>query len=357
MAIQEAVRAGVNQYYGGLQAVHHLPEQIENYRQAVIITGKQSSKAFFDYAPEYQYLPVFYYDETCSWEDATRLSEELKRINADFIIGIGGGKIADTVKMTAHLLDIPFGFIPTLISNCAASTPLAVIYTQETHEFIEFTPFSRIAEFVLVDYTLLSKSPFDYFLAGIGDTYAKYYEARGILQATSKRTPAYAKLGFATSKVILEILNTSAEGAISALRKNEVNEEFQEVVDAIIALSGSVGGFALEYGRVAGAHAFHNALSLVKNTHSVLHGKKVAYGILVQLAVEKDFDEIKRLKKLFKHFDLPTSLQSLHLQIENRAELAKIAAFAVSEKETFRLIKPDITAEELICAIEKVEEL
>ena len=52
---------------------------------------------------------------------------------------------------------------------------------------------------------------------------------------------------------------------------------------------------------MAGAHAIHNGLSYVDETHEILHGSKVAYGILVQLAYTGDDDEIRALFAKFSN--------------------------------------------------------
>ena len=51
---------------------------------------------------------------------------------------------------------------------------------------------------------------------------------------------------------------------------------------------------------MAGAHAIHNGLTFIPETHRVLHGQKVAYGILVQLALEGRTDEIAELIPFMK---------------------------------------------------------
>ncbi|WP_148203512.1 iron-containing alcohol dehydrogenase family protein [Sodalis glossinidius] len=47
-----------------------------------------------------------------------------------------------------------------------------------------------------------------------------------------------------------------------------VSPAFQRVAEAIIAVAGMVGGCA-ESGRMAGAHAIHNAMSHLPETHPV----------------------------------------------------------------------------------------
>ena len=48
----------------------------------------------------------------------------------------------------------------------------------------------------------------------------------------------------------------------------------------------------------------NNGMTLVEETHSVLHGTKVSYGILVQLLAEGKKDEVEKLVPFYKENNL-----------------------------------------------------
>ncbi|MBA5760653.1 oxidoreductase, partial [Escherichia coli] len=56
-----------------------------------------------------------------------------------------------------------------------------------------------------------------------------------------------------------------------------------------------------------------DALTMVPETHHLLHGNKVAYGILVQLVIENRWDEIERLLPFYSELGLPMSLYDMGL--------------------------------------------
>ena len=64
---------------------------------------------------------------------------------------------------------------------------------------------------------------------------------------------------------------------------------------------------------MAGAHAVHNGMSLVKETHSVLHGTKVSYGILVQLLAEGKREEVEKLVPFYKDNNLAYNLACVNV--------------------------------------------
>ena len=74
---------------------------------------------------------------------------------------------------------------------------------------------------------------------------------------------------------------------------------------------------------MAGAHAVHNGMSLVKETHSVLHGTKVSYGILVQLLAEGKREEVEKLVPFYKANDLAYNLACVNVTEDVEEKMQK----------------------------------
>ena len=78
--------------------------------------------------------------------------------------------------------------------------------------------------------------------------------------------------------------------AIDAVRLNaehRVEDALIQTLDLVILLTGVIQTLAKGTLFTAIAHSLHNGLTLMKESHRVLHGLKVGYGIMVQLCVEK----------------------------------------------------------------------
>lgn len=354
MNLLEEVRPGANRYVSGKGVLNQLPDYLQPFEKVAVVTGEISFQVFKAYYKNEFDYPVYIYDGSASDEDSKRLALEVGSI--DVIVAIGGGRLLDTAKLTAESLDSELIMIPTLISNCAPYAPAIAVYTQVDHQFKRFGITLKSSFMTLVDWEFLLATPRDYLIAGIGDTIAKWYEIEGITRKLSEsEKTAPVRLGIAVAKEVLEILLADGKHALEALQNQEVTAEFGRIVDTIIALSGGVGGFAGKYGRIAGAHAIHNGLSLLPETHAVLHGYKVAYGILVQLSFTEDFDEIEKLLPLFKELALPIELADINVKGVSRERLEPVATFAASKQESFIYIDSEITAEAILLAIEKLE--
>jgi len=356
MNLLEEVRPGANRYISGAGVLEQLEDLLRPFHKIAVITGEISYQVFQNYYNgEFNY-PVHLYDGSASDEDGERLATEIK--NVDVIVAIGGGRLLDTAKLATEIIGCELIMIPTLISNCAPYAPIIAVYTQAEHQFKRIGVTLKSSFVTLVDWELLLATPRDYLIAGIGDTLAKWYEIEGItrhLQATEKTAPV--RLGIAVAKEVLAILKADGQSALAALKEQKVTPEFGRIADTIIALAGGVGGFAGKYGRIAGAHAIHNGLSLLPETHAVLHGAKVAYGVLVQLAYTGDFDEIDQLLTWYHELGLPTNLAGVNVATFDRDKLLVVAEFAGSKIESFVQIDPNVTPDGILAGIEKIEKL
>ncbi len=336
MRLSQVVRSGPGQYLCQTGALGFLAPKLQHFQQPCIIAGEKSLAAFKRAMPE---------------TTATAAA------GADVLIGIGGGRALDTAKGTAELLNVEYITLPTVLGTCAATTPLSAVYWPD-HAFRSVDYYHRSAYLTLVDLALLITSPRDYFLGGIGDTLAKWYEAEAITRHQPAETlPVMVRMGLAAARECRDVLLRDTPAALDSMTAGEVSPAFQRVVEAILAVAGMVGGCAGESGRMAGAHAIHNAMSHLPETHSVLHGMKVAYGILVQLVATGDEQEVVRLLPFYRHNGFPYNFATLGITTPAEEAIGLLAHYAAREQETFRLALPGVTEEQIAAALRRVEQL
>lgn len=354
MNLAEETRPGANRYVSGKNILADLENYLAVFPKVAVVTGEKSFQVFQDFYQKEIDYPIYRYDGSASIEDGEAIAAKIGQ--ADAILAIGGGRLLDTAKVVAETLNCELVNLPTLISNCAPYTPVAALYHPD-HTFNKIGYFAKASYLTLVDYDFLLSTPHDYLVAGIGDTVAKWYEMEGIVRhVAADDLTASARLGFASAKEIIKILFADSKAALEDLDKGSVTSAFERIADTIIGLSGTVGGFAGSYGRVSGAHAFHNGLSVCPETHTVLHGSKVAYGVLVQLAYTKDWDEIEKLLPFYQENNLPAKLLEINLEDANTEKLLAVGEFAASPVESYRLIDKEVTGDKILQAVEKLEQ-
>ncbi|WP_313539239.1 iron-containing alcohol dehydrogenase family protein [Enterococcus sp.] len=349
------VRPGPNRYVTGEHVLKDLPDYLKAFKQVAVITGNQSFAAFEAYYPHDFDYPVYRYDGSSSYENGQFLADQIG--SADAVVAIGGGRVADTAKIASERLGAELIVIPTLVSNCAPFTPVIVVYHPD-HTINKIDYAKKGAYLTLVDTAFLLATPVDYFIAGIADTLAKYYEMEAIYRhLTEDQKTALVRLGFQSACLIKELLIQDADQAVADLQSQHLTPAFARITDAIIALAGEVGGFAVDFGRTSGAHALHDGLSYLAETHAVLHGNKVAYCIWVQLAYTNDFAVIEELRPFYEALHLPMKLKDIHVTRTDQAYFEDVLQYAIKPEETFVLIDPAITTEKVYQAILAVEAL
>ena len=93
--------------------------------------------------------------------------------------------------------------------------------------------------------------------------------------------------------------------------------------------------------------------STYTESHEELHGKKVAYGILVQLLLEQKESEVERLLPFFHKLGLPTSLRELNIP---DTWIDEIAVHSTREEESIHNMRSEkITAIEVAQVMRDLE--
>lgn len=348
---------GPANYFSHPGSLAHLNEFFtpEQLSRAVWIYGERAIEGARPFLPESFHTPGakhLLFKGHCSERDVTDLVTASGN-NASVVIGVGGGALLDTAKAVARRLGVPVVAIPTIAATCAAWTPLSVWYN-DAGQALQFEVFDDANFLVLVEPHIILKAPAEYLLAGIGDTLAKWYEAV-VLAPQPEHLPLTVRLGINGALAIRDVLLSRSEEALADQQRGEATQAFRDVVDAIIAGGGMVGGLGERYTRVAAAHAVHNGLTVLPQTEKYLHGTKVAYGILVQSALLGQDDVLAELVAAYQRFTLPTTLRELEVDINNRDELDKVIAHTLRPVESIHYLPIALTPAVLRAAFEKVE--
>jgi glycerol dehydrogenase len=124
----------------------------------------------------------------------------------------------------------------------------------------------------------------------------------------------------------LHILLEDGEKALMACRAHVVTPALENIIEANVLLSG----IGFESVGLAAAHAVHGGFTELKETHSSMHGEKVAVGTLVQLIMENcPEEEMVQTLKFYKAVGLPTTLGQIGISAPYEEKLHKVAARCV----------------------------
>ncbi len=351
------VRGAPQEYEIKENAWDSLPEHLykRHIDNVLILHGKTSWKAVKDDFPELSITKLFeYYGGECTDPLADSFVSLCKKKDFNGIIAVGGGKVADLGKLIAYKTNLPIIILPTLAATCAAYTPLSVVYNEEG-VMLRYDMFPKANDLVLIDPKIILHSPREMMIAGIGDTLAKWYESHAIISQLTIKPIEVQVAEFAALRCREILLEKSAE-AMEAMDQQKINQAFIDVVETNILLAGMVGGFGDDYGRTAGAHSIHDAMTVLPDSHQQLHGNKVAYGILVQLMIENKLAEIEHLLPFYHHLNLPTSLADMDLHL-TESDYQALAERACLPDEMIHFMKETITPALVVQKMKELEQV
>jgi len=351
------VVAGPANYFAFPGAIDRLaqfysPQQLGN---ALWIYGERALAAAKPWLPEVFDAPEarrVLFNSHCS-ESTVQSIVQQAGADRQVVIGLGGGAVLDTAKVVARRLGLPVVAIPTIAATCAAWTPLSVWYNDQG-QALRYEIFNDANHLVLVEPEIILRAPKAYLLAGIGDTLAKWYEA-AVLSPQPERLPLTVQLGLNTALTLRDVLLTESEAALQALAHGQLSQPFLNVLEAIIAGGGLVGGLGDRYTRIAAAHAVHNGLTALPQTDAFLHGTKVAYGILVQSALLEQWETVTQLIALYRRLDLPVSLAALAVDIHDDEQVRRLIARTLQQGESIHLLPIALSEATLRSALSYVE--
>jgi len=342
-----------SQVIRGRGIINNLGDYIAKWGKSALVISGEKSKACLASAldsinPHYA-LPI----HNCTETNLKNLKVEVKKIQPNVIIGVGGGKVLDCAKLIAHQHNLPVVTIPTTAATCAAWTALSNVYTEDGAFSYDVT-LSHCPELLIVDYDLIATAPKRTLISGIGDAIAKWYEA-SVGSGGSDRTLVIAAVQEA--RILRDILFQKSAEAIQNPAPNLENSAWQEVVDATVCLAGVIGGIGGAQCRTVAAHAVHNGLTHLSQAHGTLHGEKVAFGILVQLRLEEfQGNQLaatarQQLLKFYSEIGLPQSLTDLGLGNITLKELEIVAAIACKADSDLHNLPFSVHEHQLIAAM------
>ncbi len=283
----------------------------------------------------------------CSQAEIDRLVAVLKDCGADVVVGLGGGKIFDTAKAVAAAVDLPVVIVPTIAATDAPCSALSVIYTDDG-QFKEYQFFKQNPNLVLMDTEVIAKSPVRLTVSGMGDALATYFEARACTRSDAGTCAGGKVTGaaMALARLCYDTLMSDGVKAKLALEAGACTESVEKVIEANTLLSG----LGFESAGLAGAHAIHNGMTAMEETHAYYHGEKVAFGTLTQLVLE-NADELYEVLDFCVEVGLPVTFAQLGVQDASYERVLEVAKLACSDADTLHNMPFEVTPEKVAAAM------
>jgi glycerol dehydrogenase len=344
------------QYLQGPKAFRHLFHELKKFGNSglFIMTLSCHKRMANRLSVKEENINIFIeeFNGECSDREINRLSGIALQQKNDFIVAIGGGKAIDIGKIVASRCKVPVAVVPTIASTDAPCSACAVVY-DENGAVLRVEYQANNPQLVLVDSEIICEAPSRFLVSGMGDALATWFEAEQCRLSQSKNeADGYGSLtAFALSRLCYETLLKNGLDALKACNKKKVTPALEKVIEANTLLSG----LGFESGGIATAHAIHNGLTTLPQTHRFYHGEKVAFGVLSLLFLHKETKLlIDEVYSFCESVGLPTTLADIGLEKITDEELEMVANRTCRQGESIyhevRKMTPELVKEIILAA-------
>ena len=340
-------------YMQGAGALAELRALVKRFgRQGLILASPTAYKAIFPQSGldlTASSLPVERFAGECCETELSRLAAIIREKNVDVLVGMGGGKTIDTAKIAADRAHMPVLVVPTIASTDAPCSGCAVLYSEQgVFETVLYQKANPAA--VLVDTGIIAKAPVRFLVAGMGDALSTWFEAKSChaTQSENECGGLSTLTGLTLAKLCYDTLLQYGATAKLAAEQHLITPALEHIVEANILLSG----IGFESGGLASAHAIHNGLTALEETHAYYHGEKVAFGVLAGLQLtDAPPHEAATVFAFCEDVGLPTTLADLGLGHVDRDRLMRVAEQACAPGASIHHEAGTITPDKVLQAM------
>lgn len=275
-------------------------------------------------SPDSKVLP---FSGEITLEAVDRLVTDATDMGCDVAVAIGGGKALDAGKAVALRMGAPVITVPTIASTDAPASRGIAIYDRE-HRLALVQQLPSNPQAVVVDTEILAAAPPHFLSAGIGDAIAKKFEAEGALAGggLNKHGTRPLLAGLLAADGCYRALRQHGAAAVKAAGTGVPTDAFEAVVEACFLLSA----LGFENTGLSIAHSVTRGLVKARQVKDVPHGFHVAYGLLVQLVLGEQVDELDGLRGFYREVGLPTTLSDMGMTDVSGADFDGIAELTMT---------------------------
>jgi len=237
--------------------------------------------------------------EKATINEVRRVQRFAKKINADFLVAVGGGSVIDVAKLASFKCKVPFISVPTAASHDGIASPRASI--KKNGYSVSKEARSPLA--ILADTAIISKAPYKMLASGCADVISNLTAILDWQLAARLKGEYYSSFAAALAKTAAELLIENAKYI-----KPGIEEAVWIAVKSMI-VSGVAMSVANSSRPASGAeHMFSHALDRIA-PGKAMHGEQCGVGAIMMMYLHGG--DWEKIKNALKEIGAPTTAKEL----------------------------------------------
>lgn len=260
--------------HDALQQIPRVCEDLRLGRSVLVITGKNTKDLAGGQVRDLLadgYSASIHTTAEISLESVAAAEKAAK--GADFLVGVGGGRVIDTAKIASFNLDLPFISVPTAASHDGIASSRASVPTAEGAGSLQAQPPLAI----IADTGIIAAAPHRLLAAGCADIISNYTAILDWELASRMRGETMSEYAVALSKMTAEILVKNA-----AVIKPHQEESAWMVTKALVSSGVAMSIAGSSRPASGGEHKFGHALERLA-PGKALHGEACGIGTIISM--------------------------------------------------------------------------
>lgn len=265
-----------------LDVAHYLKRNNLAFPKVLVVSGENHSFQYAEkIAQKNDWINYTINDNT--FKNVEALKSYVNAHNIDLLIGVGGGKVIDTVKRASYLSNTNNLSIPTIISNDGLISPVAVIKNDSgrTESLPGMMPLG-----IIIDLDIIKESPDKYIEAAVGDVFSN-------LSSTNDWVYAFKMEKERMNDIAFHLAKSAANSLINYGNIEIKSKSFLRLVVQGLVNSGIAMSLAGTSRPCSGSeHSLSHAIDYLELSKDILHGKQVGSLNLFTLFLQGKLENI-----------------------------------------------------------------
>ncbi len=254
-------------------------------------------------------------------DNLSKVEQIAREVEADFLLGVGGGSKIDLAKMASKDLNLQFISIPTSASHDGIASGRASIKNESGPLSLD----ARVPLGVIADTAIIVQAPYRLLAAGCADVISNITAVKDWEYAKRLRGEEFSRSAYALALYTAETIIDNAD-----LIKPNLEESVWVAIRPIIISGVSMSVAGSSRPTSGSEHMFSHALDMIA-PGKALHGEQCGVGAIMMMYLHGG--DWARLREALAKIGAPTSAKELGITPDQVIE-ALVNAHKVRDRFT-----------------------